>query len=306
MTNKIYDSILDTIGNTPLVRLKSLEADNRADILVKIESRNPGGSVKDRPAYQMIVDAEEKGRLKEGDTIVEPTSGNMGIALALIGAAKGYKVVLVMPSSMSIERRKLMAAYGAELVLISEGGMKGAVAKAQELVEEKGYFMPSQFSNEANVTSHYKTTGPEIFQATDGKVDAFVAGVGTAGTLVGVSSYLKDQGIVLKAVAVEPDSSPLLSQGTAAPHAIQGIGANFVPDNFKAEVVDEIKTVSKEEAYEYAHHLAQKEGILAGISSGGNLAIAVKVADELGKGKVVVTVLPDTGERYLSTDLFGE
>lgn len=306
MTNKIYDSIIDTIGNTPLVRLKSLEVDDRADILVKIESRNPGGSVKDRPAYQMIVDAEEKGRLKEGDTIVEPTSGNMGIALALIGAAKGYKVVLVMPSSMSIERRKLMAAYGAELVLISEGGMKGAVAKAQELVEEKGYFMPSQFSNEANVTSHYKTTGPEIFQATDGKVDAFVAGVGTAGTLVGVSSYLKDQGIALKAVAVEPDASPLLSQGTAAPHAIQGIGANFVPDNFKAEVVDEIKTVSKEEAYEYVYHLAQKEGILAGISSGGNLATAVKVADELGKGKVVVTVLPDTGERYLSTDLFGE
>ncbi|URZ86558.1 cysteine synthase A [Floricoccus penangensis] len=306
MTNKIYNSIIDTIGNTPLVRLKSLEAGDRADILVKIESRNPGGSVKDRPAYQMIVDAEEKGRLKEGDTIVEPTSGNMGIALALIGAAKGYKVVLVMPSSMSIERRKLMAAYGAELVLIDEGGMKGAVAKAQELVEEKGYFMPSQFSNEANVTSHYKTTGPEIFQATDGKVDAFVAGVGTAGTLVGVSSYLKDQGIALKAVAVEPDASPLLSQGNAAPHAIQGIGANFVPDNFKAEVVDEIKTVSKEEAYEYVHHLAQKEGILAGISSGGNLATAVKVADELGKGKVVVTVLPDTGERYLSTDLFGE
>lgn len=303
MKNNTFESILDTVGQTPLVHLNSLKKEGRADIYVKVESANPGGSIKDRPAYEMIRYAEEQGLLKPGGTIIEPTSGNMGIALAMIAAAKGYQAILVMPSSMSVERRKLMSAYGAELILVDQGGMAASVELAKKLVDEKGYFMPSQFANEANVMSHVKTTGPEIYEALDGKVDAFVAGIGTSGTLMGVSQYLKSKGSLF-AVGVEPQDSPLLSDGKAGPHAIQGIGANFVPDNYNADYVDKIEKVTRDEAYEMVHHLAQNEGILAGISSGANLAIAIKIADELGEGKRVVTVLPDTGERYLSIDLF--
>ena len=300
-----YNSIYKTIGRTPLVKLDSLVKEDMADIIVKLEFFNPGGSVKDRPALYMIKDAEEKGILKAGGTIIEPTSGNTGIALAMIGAVKGYTVKIVMPDTMSIERRKLMKSYGAELVL-TEGkyGMAGAVELAKKLAEENGYFMPNQFSNESNVKAHYETTGVEILEDTKGEIDAFVAGVGTGGTITGVGRRLKEINPNIKIIAVEPRKSPILSGGEPGSHGIQGIGANFIPEILDRRIIDEIIQIEDEEAFQYARKMGGQEGILCGISSGANVAAAIKVAKRLGKGKKVVTVLPDTGERYLSTDLF--
>ena len=305
----IYRGFLDLIGNTPLVEVANLEKayNLKAKVLVKLEYRNPAGSVKDRIAQAMIEDAEKKGILKEGSVIIEPTSGNTGIGLAAIAAAKGYRAILTMPETMSVERRNILKAYGAEIVL-TEGskGMKGAIAKAEELAKEiEGSFIPGQFDNPANPKVHYETTGPEIWRDTDGKVDAFVAGVGTGGTVTGTGKYLKEQNPDVKVVAVEPASSPVLSQGKAGAHKIQGIGAGFVPKVLDTAVYDEIITVENDDAFAASKELTKKEGILTGISSGAALYAAIEVAKRPEfKGKTVVALLPDSGDRYYSTDLF--
>ena len=301
----MINSIDKIIGKTPLIRLNNSVKKDIAEILVKVESTNPGGSIKDRAALYMIKDAEERRVLKRGGTIIEPTSGNTGVAIAMIGAAKGYKVIIIMPDTMSIERRKLMKAYGADLIL-TEGkyGMSGSVELAEKLAKENGYFMPDQFGNMNNVKAHYETTSLEILEEINGKIDAFVAGVGTGGTITGIGKRLKEENPNTLIIAVEPEKSPLLSGGKAGPHGLQGIGANFIPSILDMNIIDEIIKINEEEAYLQAKNLGKYEGILSGISSGANVAAALKIAEKLGKGKKVVTVLPDTGERYLSTDLF--
>lgn len=307
----IYRGFLDLIGNTPLVEVANLEKayNLKAKVLVKLEYRNPAGSVKDRIAQAMIEDAEKKGILKEGSVIIEPTSGNTGIGLAAIAAAKGYRAILTMPETMSVERRNILKAYGAEIVL-TEGskGMKGAIAKAEELAKEiEGSFIPGQFDNPANPKVHYETTGPEIWRDTDGKIDAFVAGVGTGGTVTGTGKYLKEQNPDVKVVAVEPASSPVLSQGKAGAHKIQGIGAGFVPKVLDTAVYDEIITVENDDAFAASKELTKKEGILTGISSGAALYAALQLAQRLEfEGKTIVALLPDSGDRYYSTPLFTE
>ena len=308
---KVYTSITQLIGGTPLVELKNYEAENKleAKILAKLEYFNPAGSVKDRIAKAMLDDAEAKGLLKLGATIIEPTSGNTGIGLASVAAARGYKIILTMPETMSVERRNLLKAYGAELVLTDGAkGMKGAIAKAQELAEATpGSFIPGQFTNPANPAVHRATTGPEIWADTDGKVDIFVAGVGTGGTLTGVGEYLKAQNPNVKIVAVEPAGSPVLSKGVAGPHKIQGIGAGFVPDTLNTKIYDEIIPVENEDAFTTGRAIARKEGVLIGISSGAAVyAATVLTKRPENKGKTIVALLPDTGDRYLSTPLFSE
>lgn len=302
-----YNSIHETIGKTPLVKLNYMIDEDMADVYVKVESFNPAGSVKDRPALYMIKDAEEKGLLIEKGTIIEPTSGNTGIALSMIGASKGYKVIIVMPDTMSIERRKLMKAYGAELIL-TEGkyGMQGAVDKAKEIAEKYGYFMPNQFENPANVKAHYETTAVEILDALGENIDAFVAGVGTGGTVTGVGRRLKEVNSNALVVAVEPSKSPIISGGKPSSHKIQGIGANFIPKILDRNILDEVITVDDEDALKQSRRIGSEEGIFCGISSGANIHAALIIAKRLGKGKKVVTVLPDTGERYLSTALFND
>lgn len=296
----IYNSLTQLIGNTPILKLKS-------GILAKLEYFNPAGSVKDRIAKAMIEDAEEKGLLKEGSTIIEPTSGNTGIGIASIASAKGYKTILTMPETMSIERRNLLKAYGAQLVL-TDGtkGMNGAIAKAKELLAEtENSFMPSQFENPANPQYHYDTTGPEIWEDTQGNIDIFIAGVGTGGTISGIGKFLKEKNPSILIIAVEPSASPFLSQGIAGPHKIQGIGAGFAPTTLDLSVVDEIITVSNDDAFKTGKEIAQTEGILVGISSGAAIFAAqtVQTRPEF-KGKTIVALLPDTGERYLSTTMF--
>ena len=304
-----YKGTLDLIGKTPLVEIVNIESelDLKATILVKLEYFNPAGSVKDRIGKAMLEDAERKGLLKKGSVIIEPTSGNTGIGLASIAAAKGYRMILTMPETMSVERRKLMKAYGAELVL-TEGakGMAGAIDRAEELAREiPGSFIPGQFVNPANPFAHQTTTGPEIWEDTDGKVDLFVAGVGTGGTITGVGSYLKMQNPAVRVVAVEPASSPVLSKGTAGPHGIQGIGAGFVPEALDCSIYDEIIPVADEDAFSVGRQVGQTEGILVGISSGAALWAAIQLAKRPGnKGRNIVVLLPDTGDRYLSTALF--
>ncbi|ADL07497.1 cysteine synthase A [Thermosediminibacter oceani] len=302
--SRINDSILDLIGMTPMVRLSRLSPEGGAAIAAKLESFNPGGSVKDRISYSMILDAEKRGILRPGSTIVEPTSGNTGIGLAMVCAVKGYRLILVMPASMSIERRRLLKAYGAEFVLTPpELGMKGAVEKALELTREiKDSFMPQQFENPANPEIHEKTTAIEILEQTGGKLDAFVAGVGTGGTITGVARVLKKEMPHVKIMAVEPAASPVLSGGKPGLHKIQGIGAGFIPRVLDLNLIDEIITVSNEDAFSTARELSTKEGILAGISSGAAVFAARKVAKTLNPENLVVTVLPDTGERYLSVE----
>lgn len=308
---KTFDKITDLIGGTPLLKLSNYIAGKElgATIFGKLEYFNPAGSVKDRIAKAMIDEAEAKGVLKPDSVIIEPTSGNTGIGLAAVAASRGYKIILTMPETMSIERRNLLKAYGAELVL-TEGakGMKGAIAKAQELAAETpNSFIPSQFTNTANPAVHHSTTGPEIWEDTDGKVDIFVAGVGTGGTVSGVGEYLKSQNPNVKIVAVEPAGSPVLSKGTPGPHKIQGIGAGFVPDTLNTEIYDEIITVENEDAFETGRTLARNEGLLVGISSGAAIFAATELAKRPeNKGKIIVALLPDTGERYLSTPMFAE
>lgn len=308
---KTYARITDLIGGTPLLELNSYskEKEISATLLAKLEYFNPAGSVKDRIAKAMIDEAEEKGVLKPDSVIIEPTSGNTGIGLAAVAASRGYKIILTMPETMSVERRNLLKAYGAQLVL-TEGakGMKGAIAKAQELAAETpNSFIPSQFTNVANPTAHRQTTGPEVWEDTDGKVDIFVAGVGTGGTVSGVGEYLKSKNPNVKIVAVEPAGSPVLSKGTPGPHKIQGIGAGFVPDTLNTAIYDEIIAVENEDAFETGRTLARKEGLLVGISSGAAVFAATELAKRPeNKGKVIVALLPDTGERYLSTPMFSE
>lgn len=308
---KVYEKITDLIGNTPLLELKNYEKENKleATVLGKLEYFNPAGSVKDRIAQAMISDAESKGLLKEGSVIIEPTSGNTGIGLAAVAASKGYKIILTMPETMSVERRNLLKAYGAELVLTDGAkGMKGAIAKAEELAKETpNSFIPSQFTNMANPKTHEASTGPEIWNDTDGKVDIFVAGVGTGGTVSGVGRYLKSKNPNVKVVAVEPAGSPVLSKGTPGPHKIQGIGAGFVPETLDTKVYDEIIAVENEDAFKTGRTLARKEGLLVGISSGAAVYAATELAKRPeNKGKVIVALLPDTGDRYLSTPMFAE
>ncbi|MBB6713965.1 cysteine synthase A [Clostridium gasigenes] len=308
---KIYRSLTDLIGKTPLVELTNYSEKNKlnARVVAKLEYFNPAGSVKDRIANAMIIDAEEKGLLNKDSIIIEPTSGNTGIGLAFVGVAKGYKVILVMPDTMSIERRSLIKAYGAEIVL-TEGakGMKGAMAKAAELASETpNSFILGQFNNSANPDVHRKTTGPEIWEDTDGKVDIFVAGVGTGGTISGVGEYLKAQNPNIKIVAVEPSGSPVLSEGKAGPHKIQGIGAGFIPDTLNTKIYDEIIKIENEVAFATSRELSKSEGILVGISSGAAAAAAIELAKRPeNEGKTIVVLLPDNGERYLSTPLFAE
>ncbi|MDE5988485.1 MAG: cysteine synthase A [Duncaniella sp.] len=309
--NRISDSILETVGATPLLRLNNYDRSEStaATIYAKIESFNPGGSVKDRVALNMIMEAEESGQLKKGGTIIEPTSGNTGIGLALVGAARGYNVILTMPETMSVERRKLVAALGARVVLTSgAAGMKGAIAEAERLKAEiPGAVILGQFVNPANPQIHYRTTGPEIWSALDGKVDCFVAGVGTGGTVTGIGSYLKEQKPDVEVVAVEPADSPVLSGGSPGPHKLQGIGAGFVPEILDRSIINKVVKVEAEEAYGAARRLARTEGVLCGISSGAALHVATVLAkDPANAGKNIVVLLPDTGERYLSTDLFAE
>ena len=308
---KVYTSITQLIGGTPLVELKNYEAEKnlQATILAKLEYFNPAGSVKDRIAKAMLDDAEAKGLLKPGATIIEPTSGNTGIGLASVAAARGYKIILTMPETMSVERRNLLKAYGAELVLTDGAkGMNGAIEKANELAAATpGSFIPGQFVNPANPAIHRATTGPEIWADTDGKVDIFVAGVGTGGTLTGVGEYLKSQNPNVKIVAVEPAGSPVLSKGVAGPHKIQGIGAGFVPDTLNTKIYDEIIPVENEDAFITGRTIARKEGVLIGISSGAAVYVATVLAQRPeNKGKTIVALLPDTGDRYLSTPLFSE
>lgn len=306
----IYHSVSQLVGNTPLLSVDNYVRQRQlpATILAKLERFNPAGSAKDRIALEMLDQAEATGALQPGGTVIEPTSGNTGIGLAAMAVARGYRVILTMPASMSAERRAMLKAYGAELVLVETGGMAGAVAKAEELAASiPGSFIPSQFDNPANPAAHYKTTGPEIWRDAEGHVDIFVAGVGTGGTVSGVGRYLKEQNPNVRIVAVEPASSPLLSQGHAGPHGLQGIGANFVPGNYDSSVVDEIVTVTDEDAYRTGRLLARTEGVMAGITSGA----ALWAADELArrpenKGKTIVALLPDDGNRYLSTPLWSE
>ena len=309
--SKIYTSADQLIGRTPLLELTHIEAAEglQAKILGKLEYFNPAGSVKDRIAKAMIDDAEASGKLKPGSVIIEPTSGNTGIGLASVAAARGYRIIIVMPETMSVERRQLMKAYGAELVLTDGAkGMKGAIAKADELAKEiPNSFVPGQFVNPANPDAHKRTTGPEIWEDTDGKVDIFVAGVGTGGTVTGVGEYLKSQNPAVKVVAVEPATSPVLSKGTAGAHKIQGIGAGFVPDVLNTKVYDEVIPVSNEDAFATGKLVGHKEGVLVGISSGAALWAAIQLAKRPeNKGKTIVALLPDTGDRYLSTPLFAD
>lgn len=306
----VYKSVNDIIGKTPLMQVCNLEKTHKtvATVLIKIEAQNPSGSVKDRAAKYMIEDAEKKGLLKPGATIVEPTSGNTGIGLAAIAAAKGYRVILTMPETMSVERRNILKAYGAEIVL-TEGakGMSGAIEKAKELVEStEGAYLPAQFDNPANAKAHYETTGPEIWQDTNGQVDIFVAGVGTGGTLTGTAKFLKEQNPNIEIVAVEPFDSPVLSEGRSGAHPLQGIGAGFIPTVLDTTVYDRVITVTGEEAYEASKELTRREGILTGISSGAALHAAMQLAKlPENKGKTIVVLLPDSGDRYYSTPLFG-
>lgn len=308
---RTFDKITDLIGGTPLLKLNCYSVQKELDttILAKLEYFNPAGSVKDRIAKAMLEDAEEKGLLKPDTIIIEPTSGNTGIGLAAVAASKGYKIILTMPETMSIERRNLLKAYGAQLVL-TEGakGMKGAIERANELAEENpNSFIPSQFTNEANPAVHFKTTGPEIWKDTDGKVDILVAGVGTGGTISGAGAYLKAQNPNIKVIAVEPIGSPVLSKGIAGPHKIQGIGAGFIPEILNTEIYDEVFAVENEDAFETGRLLAQKEGLLVGISSGAAAFAAAEIARRPeNKEKIIVVILPDTGERYLTTPMFSE
>ena len=308
---KIYNKITDTIGKTPLVELKNIEKEYnlKAKLVAKVEFFNPGGSVKDRIAKAMIEEAEKQGLINKDTVLIEPTSGNTGIGLAMVAASKGLRLIIAMPETMSIERRNLMKAYGAELVL-TEGakGMKGAIAKAEELAKETpNSFIPSQFTNAANPRMHYLTTGPEIFDDSNGGVDIFVAGVGTGGTISGTGKFLKEKKPSVKVVAVEPETSPVLSKGTPGPHKIQGIGAGFVPQTLDTNIYDEIITVSNEKAFEMGRKVAKTEGLLVGISSGAALTAAIELAKrEENTGKMIVVLLPDTGERYLSTAMFQE
>ncbi|KZE73553.1 cysteine synthase A [Paenibacillus elgii] len=306
---RLVQSVTQLIGDTPLVKLNRVVPEGSAEIYVKLEFQNPGASVKDRIAISMIEVAEQEGRIKPGDTIVEPTSGNTGIGLAMVAAAKGYKAILVMPETMSMERRNLLRAYGAQLELTPGAeGMKGAIKRAEEiLAENPGYFMPQQFKNQANVKIHRETTGPEIVEAInahDGKLDAFIAGIGTGGTITGAGSVLKEHFPHIKIYAIEPSASPVLSGGKPGPHRIQGIGAGFVPDILDTGIYDGIIAVENEEAFETSRRVAKEEGILGGISSGAAIFAALKIAKELGPGKRVIAVVPSNGERYLSTPLY--
>lgn len=307
----VYKAISDLIGNTPLVELTHIEEKEGLDasVVAKVEFFNPAGSVKDRIAKKMIEDAEKKGLIKPGATLIEPTSGNTGIGIASVAAAKGYKAIMTMPETMSVERRNLLKAYGAKVVLTDgKAGMKGAIAKAKELAATiPNSFIPSQFKNPSNPQAHYESTGPEIWKDTEGKVDIFVAGVGTGGTVSGTGKYLKDQNPNVKVVAVEPATSPVLSEGHAGPHGIQGIGAGFVPNILDTSVYDEVFTVTNEQAYETGRLIAHNEGMLVGISSGAATYAAIQIAKRPeNKGKTIVVLLPDTGERYLSTPMFSE
>ena len=307
----VYKAISDLIGNTPLVELTHIEEKEglEASVVAKVEFFNPAGSVKDRIAKKMIEDAEKAGKIKPGATLIEPTSGNTGIGIASVAAAKGYKAIMTMPETMSVERRNLLKAYGAKVVLTDgKTGMKGAIAKAKELAATiPNSFIPSQFENPSNPQAHYESTGPEIWKDTEGKVDIFVAGVGTGGTVSGTGKYLKDQNPNVKVVAVEPATSPVLSQGHAGPHGIQGIGAGFVPNTLDTSVYDEVFTVTNEQAYETGRLIAHNEGMLVGISSGAATYAAIQIAKRPeNKGKTIVVLLPDTGERYLSTPMFAE
>lgn len=296
-------NIIQLIGNTPLVKLQRIVPAHAATVLVKLESRNPGGSVKDRIGQAMIQAAEKNGTLKPGGTIVEPTSGNTGIALAMIAAARGYRCILVMPETMSVERRQLLALYGAEIVLTPGAeAMKGAIGKAEAIAAETGAFMPQQFENPANPEIHRQTTAQEIWSATDGNIDAFVCGVGTGGTISGVADVIKSRKPRFEAIAVEPVESPLISGGTHSPHKIQGIGAGFIPKNLELDLLDGVEQVSTEDAFAMRKRLIQEEGIMAGISSGASVCGALRVAERLGAGKTVVSIIHDTGERYLSMD----
>lgn len=311
MTMKVYDSVTELVGSTPLLELKKIEKEDGlgAKIYAKLELFNPGGSVKDRIAKAMIENAEKTGALKAGSVIIEPTSGNTGIGLCSIAAAKGYRIIITMPETMSVERRNLMKAYGAELVLTDGAkGMKGAIEKANELAKEiPNSFIPGQFVNPVNPATHEQTTGVEIWNDTDGTVDIFVAGVGTGGTISGTGKALKERKPSVKVVAVEPKSSPVLSEGHAGPHKIQGIGAGFVPDTLNTKIYDEIIPVENEDAFETGRRIARTEGVLVGISSGAALWAAIQLAKrEENKGKTIVVLLPDTGERYLSTPMFAE
>lgn len=306
MANKPVDNIIQLIGDTPVVKLNNIVPEDAADVYVKLEYQNPGGSVKDRIALAMIERAEQEGKIKPGDTIVEPTSGNTGIGLAFVAAAKGYKAVFTMPETMSQERRNLLKAYGAEVVLTpGSEAMKGAIKKAKELKEEYGYYEPQQFENPANPLIHELTTGPELVEQFEGRtIDAFLAGVGTGGTLSGVGKVLKEKYPSIQIVAIEPEGSPVLSGGEPGPHKLQGLGAGFVPDTLNTNIYDEVVKIGNETAMETSRRVAKEEGILAGISSGAAIYAAIEKAKELGKGKTVVTVLPSDGERYLSTPLY--
>jgi cysteine synthase A len=302
---KIANSIVELIGQTPVVKLNHIVDENSADVYLKLEYMNPGSSVKDRIALAMVEAAEKSGQLKAGDTIIEPTSGNTGIGLAWVAAAKGYKAILVMPETMSLERRNLLRAYGAQLVLTpGPEGMKGAIGKAEELANKHGYFMPQQFENDANPEIHRETTGKELVEQFGDQLDAFISGIGTGGTITGAGEVLKETFKDIKIYAVEPADSPVLSGGKPGPHKIQGIGAGFVPGVLNTEIYDEIIKVTNEQSFETARRVGSEEGILAGISAGAAVYAALKVAKELGKGKKVVAIIPDNGERYLSTALY--
>lgn len=302
---RVVESITDLIGDTPLVKLQRMTGEEDADVYLKLEYMNPGSSVKDRIALSMVEEAEKSGELKPGATLVEPTSGNTGIGLAMVAAAKGYRSVLVMPDTMSLERRNLLKAYGAELVLTpGPDGMGGAIAKAKELQEEHGYYMPQQFENPANPKVHRETTGKELLAQVDGQLDALISGIGTGGTITGAGEVLKEAFPDLRIVALEPSDSPILSGGKKGPHKIQGIGAGFVPGILNTSIYDEVMTVTTDQSFEYARKAAREEGILGGISSGAAIYAALKVAKELGKGKKVVAIIPSNGERYLSTPLY--
>lgn len=302
---RIANSITELVGQTPIVKLNRLVDDQSAEVYLKLEYMNPGSSVKDRIALAMIEDAEAKGLLKQGDTIIEPTSGNTGIGLAMVAAAKGYKAILVMPETMSMERRNLLRAYGAELVLTpGPEGMGGAIRKAEELSKEHGYFVPQQFENAANPSIHERTTGPEIVEQMGDQLDAFISGIGTGGTITGAGKVLREKYNDIKIIAVEPADSPVLSGGKPGPHKIQGIGAGFVPGVLDTNVYDEVIKVENEQAFEYARRAAKEEGVLGGISSGAAIYAALETAKKLGKGKKVLAIIPSNGERYLSTPLY--